>query len=543
MVRLVKNRGWTQKQQRAETKQLTHKATLSQPGSRTKQDKCLPLADAIDEQHHHEVASFHTPGHKGISPFEGAEKAWQLDITELPGLDELSNPSGLLKSLEKSASRVWGSRTSLISVNGASAALSAAILACANRGKRILLPRNVHRSAIHALVLSGLEPVWYDPCFDKEWSTWTNVPTTSVEHQLQKFDSDLACVVVVSPTYTGCSSDVQALSTAAHSHGIPLIVDEAHGAHRIANSSMPPSAVTQGADAVVHSLHKTLSALTQTGILHLSQHSLIDDSLARAALNLLQSSSPSYLLMTSIEHCIAQLEVNDSAIKAMQNRCTRFAKRLSAMNGVKLFAPAFDAAEPTHFLMRLAGATGAELADRCASRGIYAEAVFGGAVLFLAGIGTTEEDFENLLVVLHDVHQESVQQPWNGGSTCSSGTKALPRVSGSTGKALPNNSRQAGFDDHSNGTISSDQSADDYLAALPFCFGEQVLTPRVAFFSAVETVSFEQSIGRIAADCIAPCPPGTPVVVPGQRITHEVASVCRRPLYRVVVESSIQGEQ
>ena len=533
------SRGWTQKQQRAETKQLTHKATLSKPGSKTEQDKRLPLADAINEQHHLEIASFHTPGHKGISADAGAGTTWHFDVTELPGLDELSNPSGPIHLLEERAAKTWGAKASFISVNGASAALIAAILACSGRGKNILLPRNVHKSAVHALVMSGLEPIWFEPNFDQDWNVWTNVSNTTIEKQIQKNPDNFAAIVVVSPTYAGCSSDIHELAATAHRYGIPLIVDEAHGAHRVLDSAMPPSAVTQGADAVVHSLHKTLSALTQTGLLHVPSGSLIDANSASAALNLLQSSSPSYLLMASIERCISDLQPGSETLGNLKVRSAEFAQRLNSLGDIEVFVPPFGTPEPTHFLVRMAGVGATQLADACRARGIFSEAVLGEGVLFLAGVGTSTVDFESLLRVLKNVREERAA----GSAAVLGGTKARPAVSGSTTNSPSCNARPIGFDDENNGATTADKSTDDCLAALLFSFGEQSLSPREAFFSTVETVSSEHAVGRISADCFAPCPPGTPVLVPGQRITHEVVSFCRKPLYRVVVESSIQGEQ
>ena len=169
-------------------------------------------------------------------------------------------------------------------------------------------PGNAHRSIIHGLILSGLFPVWYEPFWDAEWGIWGPVLATSAERVLDRCGGELAGMVVVSPTYAGAISNIAAISKHCKGHGIPLVVDEAHGAHSLPDSVMPQSALAAGADIVVHSLHKTLTALTQTGLVHLGKDSSIDLAALRGALNLLQTSSPSYILLSSVEQAFNQLE-------------------------------------------------------------------------------------------------------------------------------------------------------------------------------------------------------------------------------------------
>lgn len=442
------------------------------------------LANAIEQHCVKEKVSFHTPGHKGGTHFKCGQNLWAMDVTELPGLDELAYASGVLARVQERAAQAFGARASFISTNGASAALMAAIVACANRGTHILLPRNVHRSAVNALVLTGLEPIWYEPAFDTHWQVWGEVQERQFAELLAKHAQTLAGAVVVSPTYGGAVSDIGALAGIAHEQNVPLIVDEAHGAHA-------PYAVAHSADLVVHSLHKTLSAMTQTGLLHVCVDALVCADDVRLALNMLQSSSPNYVLMASVESAINEF-IADSKVARATDIAQEAHKQL-ASNDIPIYtSPRQDA---FHLLIRLPGMAADELCARLAERGVYAESVLGNGVLLLLGCGSTRSDVEILRSALSEI--------------------------------------QAGA-----GTNG------DFALSLPAAdiYGEQVITPKFAYFGRTEMVTRADAVGRIAAECVAPCPPGNPVVVPGQRVTAQALEFCKLPVFRVLVESS-KGEQ
>lgn len=459
------------------------RAELTHSGS-TKELSESALANAIEQHCVKEKVSFHTPGHKGGTHFRCGQNLWAMDVTELPGLDELAYASGVLARVQERAAQAFGARASFISTNGASAALMAAIVACANRGTHILLPRNVHRSAVNALVFTGLEPIWYKPEFDAEWNIWGEVQERQFGELLAKHSRTLAGAVVVSPTYSGAVSDIGTLSRLAHEQNVPLIVDEAHGAHA-------PHAVAQGADLVVHSLHKTLSAMTQTGLLHVCADSLICVDDVRPALNMLQSSSPNYILMASVESAINEFIADSRVPGAVE--IAQEARQQLASNGILIYTSTRH--DTFHLLLRLPGITADELCARLAEHGVYAESVLGNGVLLLFGCGSTRAD---------------VQILWN----------ALSEI-------------QAAGGTNSDFAMSL-ASADMY--------GEQVISPKFAYFGRTEMVTRADAVGRIAAECVAPCPPGNPVVVPGQRVTELALEFCKLPVLRVLVESS-KGEQ
>ncbi|MBX9725502.1 MAG: aminotransferase class I/II-fold pyridoxal phosphate-dependent enzyme, partial [Candidatus Obscuribacterales bacterium] len=224
------------------------------------------LLDAIEAQINSEKASFHTPGHKGRLSLRLQTPVWSADLTELPGLDELAESAGILEKLQNRICEKWNARRSFISVNGASAALCAAIIACAGLGTKIVLPRNVHRSALNALLITGLDPIWYEAEWLDEWQCWGAASEESLNNAIGNDTNSIAAIVVCSPSYSGSISNIKALSTYCHERAIQLIVDEAHGAHLLSQNGFHPGALAFDADLVVHSLHKTLSAPTQTGV-------------------------------------------------------------------------------------------------------------------------------------------------------------------------------------------------------------------------------------------------------------------------------------
>lgn len=448
------------------------------------------MQDAVTRHLAFESASFHTPGHKGRCAQTEHGAVFSRDVTELPGLDELYDPTGVLAELERRAAQLWHCGECIISTNGASAGLAAAMLSIAPRGSKVLVPRNAHRSVINGLVLSGLLPVWYEPKWDDDWCAWGPLPPTSAQRLLERADSDLAGLVVVSPTYAGAISDVAAIASLCKERNIPLVVDEAHGAHLLPQSGMPPSAIAAGADLVVHSLHKTLTALTQTGLVHISSQSLVPAKTVRINMGLLQSSSPSYLLMESIEQAIATLEQDgESLLKQLADLSKQIGNNLP---GSFEIYQAGGLCDPAHILIRTSLAEPDELSEYLSEEGIFAEAIIGNGLLLLLGLGSTAADVSLLVESLRafddTVHHEAAGR----------GCQSLPA------KRLPE----------------------------PI----QVLSPRQASLLPAELLPLHLCAGRIAAETVAPCPPGTALVVAGQRVPEEILETANIQKLRVVVE-------
>jgi arginine/lysine/ornithine decarboxylase len=423
------------------------------------------------------------PGHKKRASAAADFMSLANDVTELPGLDDLTYPSGVLAALEARAASIWQAAESIISVNGSSAGVMAAIAACARRGSRLLLPTNAHRSCIHALVLSGLEPVWYEPQWDADLGVWTEVSPANFEQALHSVPGQIAAVLVVTPTFAGAISDVQAIAKIAHAQSVPLIADEAHGAH------LPSHAVAMGADVTIHSLHKTLGALTQTSVVHISRHSLVDGQQVRAMLRLLQSSSPSYVLMSSIDAALK--EVEGLGLPALYESFVSLSRELHRQS-IELpqiaVSPQSAKRDAAHILISHKQLSPHKLYNALLEAGICAETVLGQAVLLLLGAGSTESDI----------------------TACVQALSKLP----AQGEASP----------------------PEKLS--PPRFPQQAMSVRQAYLAHSEVVDARAAAGRIAADCYAPCPPGTPAIVPGQRIDEDTLSVFgEKTRIRVVVES------
>ncbi len=443
-----------------------------------------------------ESASFHTPGHKGSERFQLAgmpsvlEFASEFDVTELDGLDDLSYPEGVLRGLESRIAELYLVQESVISVQGASGGLLAAILAVAKRGTDLLVPRNVHRSVVHALVLSGMHPVWYEPRWNDNWSLWESVCAVDVADAISSFQRDsgadrkLAGVLVVSPTYAGAVSDIGAIAKVAHQFDLPLIVDEAQGAHFLPSSAMPPSATISGADLIVHSFHKTLGALTQTGAVHIAAQKYVSAADVRAAMRLVATSSPNYLLLASVEQAILfhQSQEGIEQLREVARQADRL--RVAAKRCFFVYQPAAGC-DPLHVLISSPGMTGDELLLMFQNKGIFCEAVLGSGCLLLLGSGTEQSDIDLVLKVLDE---------------------------------LPPSDR-------------SENARSEKPKAL-----EQILGPRQAFFADSELVDLSQVKGRIAADCLAPCPPGVPVCVPGARVGEDIDDYDLRGMLRVLVK-------
>ncbi|XWS73355.1 hypothetical protein CRYUN_Cryun02cG0120700 [Craigia yunnanensis] len=281
-----------------------------------------PLVSALKNSADQNAASFHFPGHNrgwaapsslvqliGLKPFIH-------DLPELPELDNLFSPEGPILEAQKLASKLFGSSETWFLVGGTTCGIQAAILATCSPGEYLILPRNSHLSAISAMVLSGAIPKYIIPEYDCQWDITDGVTLSQVEKaikELQMEGKKVAAVFITSPTYHGICSNVTDISKLCHSYGIPVIVDEAHGAHLGFHHKLPCSALQLGADLAVQSTHKVLCSLTQSSMLHMSGN-IVDRERISRCLQTLQSTSPSYLLLASLDAARAQLSEKPETI-------------------------------------------------------------------------------------------------------------------------------------------------------------------------------------------------------------------------------------
>lgn len=251
-----------------------------------------------------DILPMHMPGHKRRTGFmRGISK---FDITEVTGFDDLYCPQGILAEAMDEAAEIYGSDATFFLINGSTCGILSAITAAVPRGGKLLMARNCHKSALNAVILNQLEPVWLEPDAVSPLHVFGNVKPEAVEAALKR-DADIKAVFLVSPSYEGIVSDIKAIAEIAHRYGVPLLVDAAHGAHFRFGKGFPADALTCGADIVVESVHKTLPSLTQTAVLHIKSKYVSMEKL-EFALQTFQSSSPSYLLIASIIECLSVLQ-------------------------------------------------------------------------------------------------------------------------------------------------------------------------------------------------------------------------------------------
>lgn len=274
----------------------------------------------------------HMPGHKrrldcDINPYT-------YDITEIDGFDNLHAAEGIIKEAEERAAALWGAKSSFFLVNGSTCGILAALSTALPKKGHLLMARNSHKAAYHAAYLRELQVTYLYPVFT-EFGIQGGILPEQVEAALEA-DESIEAVFLTSPTYDGIVSDIEKIAEIAHQHGIPLIVDEAHGAHLGFHPYFPKSAITLGADVVIQSLHKTLPAPTQTAILHWNS-SYIKKERLEWFLNIYETSSPSYLFLASMDECVRLLtEEKEKYFDAYEKRLKDFYEKASHFSNVEV---------------------------------------------------------------------------------------------------------------------------------------------------------------------------------------------------------------
>lgn len=435
----------------------------------------MRIYDALSTYSKKDAVPMHMPGHKryAYDYLVGAP----LDITEIDGFDDLHDADGLLREAMDNAARVWGSRHAFFCVNGSTGGILAAIHACAPRGKKILVAQNCHKSVWHAIELCRLMPVRISPPVEEDFDIFASIDDKVVEDALNE-NQNIASVVITSPTYEGVISDIAAICAAAHQHNVPVIVDEAHGAH-LGFAPFPDGAVRAGADIVVQSLHKTLPSLTQTAIVHLCGD-LIDPAVFRRSKNLFETSSPSYLLMASCDGCAHLLGSDTEPLNGWANVLDLFYARTAKLRHLRIFRPrgrgSVFAHDPSKIVISTRGTsmTGVELMRRLREEfAIELEMASGDYALAMTGFGTTREHITRL----------------------SDALKAIDE------------------------TLTVSAQPAPILLPPP---AEQVMRPADAVAAPKLCLPVDSTEGEIAADYLWAYPPGIPLLAPGQRINRAV---------------------
>ena len=274
----------------------------------------------------------HMPGGKRNTEYASTSV---LDITEIDGFDNMHNAEGIIKNASCRAAKLYGADKTLMLVNGSTAGILSAICGATKRKGKIIVARNCHVSVYNALIMAQLEPVYVIPEVDNDTGIYSGVSLEQIRKCVEN-NRDAQAVIITSPTYEGVVSEVREIASYLHENGIPLIVDEAHGAHFKFSEEFPESAVKAGADIVINSIHKTLPALTQTALLHISGNYVDYDKVERFW-NIYQTTSPSYILMASIDRCMRIIEgQGDYIFKEYINRLKNLRENIAKLNNIRL---------------------------------------------------------------------------------------------------------------------------------------------------------------------------------------------------------------
>ena len=454
-----------------------------------------PILSALQASSQRPHAAFYAPGHKlgqGASPLLKellGTQALRADLPELPELDNLFAPTGVIQQAQILAAEVFGADDSYFLANGSTCGIEAAMLAVCCPGDTIIVPRNAHRSVISGLILTGAMPVFVRPDYAPELGLVLGVSAASIAAALAAYP-DARAVLVVSPTYHGIGADLTAIAAVTRTHQIPLLVDEAHGAHLGFHPDLPGSALAAGADLVVQSTHKLLAALSQASMLH-CQGNRIDRERLQAALQLTQSSSPNALLLASLDAARQQMAL---AGRALMDQTLGLARRmrsqLAPISNLTVIAPGQIQRQPGNYVQDLTrltldvsglGLTGWE-ADEIlhTTLGVTAELPEWRHLTFIVSLGNTATDADQ----------------WLSGLTALSARTRTETGLSSRGDGLPPG-------------LEGPQPA----------FSKPARSPRDAFFAAAETVPRPAAIGRLSADTLSAYPPGIPTIVAGEVIS------------------------
>ncbi|WP_462412469.1 aminotransferase class I/II-fold pyridoxal phosphate-dependent enzyme [Neobacillus sp. Marseille-QA0830] len=448
-----------------------------------------PLFTALKKHAEKNPVQFHIPGHKkgkGMDPefreFIG-ENALSIDLINIGPLDDLHHPKGIIKQSQELAAKAFGAEHTFFSVQGTSGAIMAMIMSVCGPGDKILVPRNVHKSIMSAIVFSGAVPIFLHPEVDHHFGISHGIAPDSIESALE-LHPDTKAVLVINPTYYGVSGDLRKIVKLAHSRNIPVLVDEAHGAHIHFHQGLPLSAMEAGADLAATSVHKLGGSLTQSSILNL-RGNLVSSNRVQSVLSMLTTTSTSYLLLASLDVARKSLATEGQAL--LEDAIRKAEKTRSMINEIDhlycmgreiLDSSAAVAMDPTKLLISVKelGITGYEVEKWLRNRfTIEVELSDLYNILCIVTPGDSEENLMTLVQALSELSQEYKKQ--------------------------------------------ADANVDSsvLLPEIPAL----ALTPRDAFYSETEVIPFEQAAGKIIAEFVMVYPPGIPIFIPGEIITED----------------------
>ena len=478
--------------------------------SRIKSQVKMPLLDALQDCTNKSNAPFYAPGHKrgvGISkPLSDllGIAVFLADLPELPELDNLFAPEGVILEAQQLAAEAFGAEFTWFLTNGSTCGIVAAILATCSHGDKIILPRNIHQSAISGLILSGAIPIFVNPEYDADWDIANCITPKNLAIALEQHP-DAKAVMVVYPTYHGVCGNLEEIAQLTHQYHIPLLVDEAHGAHFNFHPDLPKTALSCGADLTVQSTHKVLGAMTQASMLHV-QGNYINISRLNRALQLVQSTSPSYLLLASLDAARQQMALHGEELMTRTLMLAETARsRLSEIPDLSVLGllntPGFVTLDPTRLTVKvsdleLSGFAVDEILNE--ELNVTAELPMLQHLTFIISLGNTESDIDRLIEAFMTISHRNLSR-----------------------KKVKRNDNQLKKSPH------LPISPSPYLPLSP---SPHLLSPRDAFFATAEVVLVDRVCDRISAELICPYPPGIPILMPGEIITQEAVEYLQEVL-------------
>ncbi|CAH0122701.1 Arginine decarboxylase [Paenibacillus sp. CECT 9249] len=471
-----------------------------------------PLYEALVSYHLRQNATFHVPGHKNGQAYDAGpasercdeeigllREVMKIDVTEISGTDDLHQPEGVIREAQELAAACFGAEETHFLVGGSTVGNLALILTCCTEpGDLLIVQRNVHKSVLHGLMLAGARAVFVAPRLDPRSGLATAPAPEAVRRALERYPAAKG-VLLCSPNYYGMGIDLRPLAQLAHEHGKPLLVDEAHGAHYGLHPALPDSALQCGADGVVQSTHKMLSALTMGAMLHV-QGPRLDRALLKQRLTMLQSSSPSYPLMASLD--VSRRFVHSRGPLAFERgleAALEFRRRMERLPQFALLGPAqsdaYASLDPFKAVVsdRTGAYSGYELQALLEDRGCVPEMSDARHVVLAFGLGSTPEDTDRLFAAFRDIAETIGRE---AGSRITNGP-APDELRREEPPATPRPAAGTGVSD-------------------PVPFGMRPYRE-----DEIEAVPLAAAAGRIAAEMAIPYPPGIPLVYPGELIAEQ----------------------
>ena len=443
-----------------------------------------PIVEALKDAVENPTYQFHIPGHtKGRAVFSDfkkliGEKALNVDTTdEFDNLGTLHPATGPIGEAQELAAQAFGAAKTFFLLNGSTAGNMAIGMACTKAGQKIIINRNCHRSALTGLMISGAEPIWICPNRIEDWSIWGNLDPQVIEKQLQE-NENVGLVWITNPTYEGVVSDIKSISKICKRYGVPLVVDEAHGCLWNFNKHLPETALKLGADAVIHSLHKTGGSMSQSSMMHIAKDSLINADAVEKALKMLHTTSPSLMLLASLDAARATLQSKSG--QALLDRTVENAKylrrRLDKIQGLHQLKADFGyKTDVTKVFIKMDGLSGKRLESILEiDFNIEVESASDIGVLILCNLGNKRSDFIYLADCLEKISKNNYKDIY-------------------------------------------------YLEKrkhMPMLDPIIKMSLRDAYYADKEIIAKEDAIGRISAELVAECPPGISILLPGELITE-----------------------